>query len=462
MARENRRRRKNNAIKTYAESSEAEKQIMDQLIEAIDNEPDNVSLIQSYGSEPMQQVGQIADELIAIQKTWSSAASSLDTPFERVKKKMNEKVDLSTLSGGVDLLKDTGEKGASMLIKAGTKIGDFFTGKAKKREEYEQLIAELDDTLPTLLADMNDLTDDLKDSLEDLDNVQEQSFQMGKAWTKAVRELEIYIKAGEEQYRRYKEEIVPDAQEEAEGGDFEAQNYLNDVVTSQDALNEQLTQLTTQMAMSRQCAEQLHKIRKDITTQRQQINNFLTNALDMWKGMIATASAASTSLKVSANIRVAGDFSSEIMDQSMNATEASNKLMIENQKRGVIDSAKVIENLQRTDKLLTDAATAQQNRAKLLEDDRKNIQAAAENLNETTRRLAEGKMLEGPSSGSSSSAPSSQSSKVANDDKAESKVGASSLLDAFENADTPAEEAPKAEEKAAPKAKKAAAPGKKA
>lgn len=406
------RRKKSTGVPKYAEADDNIKGLMDELIADIADDPTNIDLVIEYGIEPMEELGKVADELIRVQQQWHSASSALSTPLSRITQQMKD-VDFGSMKEKLAALAEsTANKGKGMF--------DWLTsiGKKKKKGQEEEIQNEIEDKLPMLVMEMNQLVTDLEQANDDMDRVAETVNDLGKARMKAVRELAYYINAGDELQRRYNEEWIPQAQQDLEeSGDIEDEEYLQNLMSARDMLAQQNMNLVASRAGGIQAGASLRTMITSIASGRQKIHHIMTHGVSEWKGMLAQAGITATHLKISRKIKEADQFGDDLHDENIKMLEDSQGMLHESLRRGAVDPKKIIEGMQQVTNLLEKSREEQDQHMKLLESQKAAMEAASDDLVKATKRYSGLELEDGSAFKRRELESGKPKKKPANDDK---------------------------------------------
>lgn len=433
-----RKKAKGATIIKYADADQEKKDIMDALIAEIEEDPENDDLIIAFGSEASEGVGEIATEMAEFDKSWSSTSNTFyeNDYIGSLGEKFKEVNSLHSAIGGASSVAGKAKEAGNSIIKA---TSDFFSGwgKAKKnKSEHDEFMAETDKILPTLLADIEQLTSDLENSLDDIEVIDANSRKLGQAWKETVEKLCIFASAGNELLKRFDENIIPEAQEEFE--ETQDESYLETVQANRDLLSRQILQLEAKALAAQQATKQMLNTARNIKVQRQEINNILLNG-DFSRALASTAGVQLSSMKVSKQIGRGQEMNDELMELSTATGEQSQKMLDDSRERGVIDTKKALEMSKRTETMLLESQQRLQKQRGVEEVQRKALEKAMDDLSSaSSAHLLESTTAEKPSK-----RIANQKSKTAFNDNAKGSTGESAL--------------DKAKAKAAEK-KKAAAP----
>jgi len=436
----NKKRKKSAVSVDYATAEPEMKEIMDGLIADILEDPENDDLILDYGSEPMQSLEGKSEDIIEVQKKWTAATSSLQSKFDRFEA-MKDSFDMDSMKDRIsDGAKDLGKKSAKGFGKALALIGsaaNIFSRKEKK-EEHDLVLEELNDRLPELFAEMNEIIDDLDNSLETIEQVKKLTDEMAVAWIQTIDDLALYVGAGKELQRVFKEEIIPYAQEQDDD------IYLDVINSNSETLNMQVVHLEQTMMMGMMSVNQLRTLQKSIKDQYQKTRFYQKNGTSQWKAAIAQTGLASTVLKAAKQLERAGEFGTDVVSLGVDATEQTQDIMNKQLNTGVMDTEKLLENGQRVIKQLEKGASETRERNKLLEaqssainETMQNMSQAAQEYKNAHRQLEDGskkKKKKGPSAALKDAQNETTSS---NDNKGVSKIDQIRAEKAAQEKETP-------------------------
>jgi uncharacterized protein YaaN involved in tellurite resistance len=386
-AKERRIARMKGKVIDYDQADDELKALMEKYMEQIDKAPNSFDAIINYGNPPLKKLGDLGNEMIRIQGRFNEQVNVMGNALDQLQNGM-QGMNLEKLGENARKLllsiADTTVKGAKG---AGNLISRFFksvSGKNKKKTtDEEKLIKEMQDALPEMLKEMLKLMHTIEETDKGLIQVMAEATKLGMARVECTRDISIYLGAGKEVLRRYKEEYIPEARKQAEEtADPEDQMYLEEVVKCQTRFINRLTILEGSRAQSVIQAQQLKQIIETMEDQREKNQDIIHNGQNEWKAMLATAGIAGSSLKAAQNQKAADEFGDKIHDQTMIMIEETQKMTLNSIGRGTIDPAKMIDGMNRLMQMLEKKAEADKNRLVALD-------ATAKSLRSTTDKLIE-------------------------------------------------------------------------
>lgn len=396
---ESRRNRARNKVVDYHEADEDLKQQMERIMQPIDRNPDSFDAIITYGHPPLEDLGKIANSMIAVQSRFNdqvnvmaSAMSQLQEGLQGMRLDKFGEATQKLLKGMVN----TGAKGVKGTFGFGKKLLDGLTGASAKRTEDEKLVQEMQNALPQMLNEMVRLVDSISKTEQGIKEVMKEAEKLGIARLEATRSINIYLGAGKEVLRRYNEEYIPEAQQAFdESADPEDQMYLQDIMKRKDDFIDRLAVLEGSRAASVVAAQQLKQMMETMEDQRKKVQDIMYNSQNEWKAMLAAAGIAGSSLKAAQTIRKADEFGDKMHDQTMHMIEEAHKMTLNSKARGTIDPQKLIEATERLQKMIESENSAREDRLRQLEATSQQLRGATDRLIEAADSSNQRRLLEG-------------------------------------------------------------------
>ena len=385
-------------IISYIEADDEMKRRMNQLMKPIDDRPDSFEAIVGYGHPPLEQLGRIADQMIKVQGKFTEQVNVMAGALDKLESGMkgmnfdkfgeNVRNMLSSFGGGVA---KTG-KGIGKGIKA---VWEGITGTAKKRTEDQKLVEQMQDQLPEMLAEMNRLVANIKETRTGIELVIKEAEKLGQARVETTREIGVYLGAKDEVLRRYDEEYIPEAEGNfKETADPEDEIVFKNIVKRKEDFIGQVNLLEASRLQSVNAAKQLQIMIETMETQLKKVDSILNNEQHEWKALLAAAGIAGSSLKAAQSIEKAGEFGDKLLDQSMMMMDEAQRMTLEAISRGSVDPRKLIQMADNMQKMIEREQTERVSRLKTLEASGEQMRAAADRLLDVADSASRARLLE--------------------------------------------------------------------
>ncbi len=394
-----RRSRARNKVVEYADADAELRGLMDRVIAPIDAAPDSFEAIIDYGHPPLEELGKVANQMIAVQTRFNSqvnvmadAMTSLQSGLQGMNLHKFADATKNVLKG----FADAGAKTVGGSFSIGKKLVNAFKGGNKPKEEDQKLIEEMQTALPAMLSEMVRLTDDLSKTESGIQDVLKEAEKLGIARLEATRSLNVYLGAGKEVLRRYNEVYIPEAQEAYdESGDPNDEMYLKDMLRRKDDFIGRLTTLEGSRLQGVVAAQQLKQIMETMEDQLSKIQDIKHNSSNEWKAMLAAAGIAGSSLKAAQILRKADEFGDKMQDQTTKMLEESHQITLQSKSRGTVDPQKLIEAANRLGKMLEAEHTMREQRLKQLDASQQQLRGAADKLIEAVSQNDQMSIMDG-------------------------------------------------------------------
>lgn len=394
-----RRNRARNKVVEYIDADAELKAEMDKVMDPIDRSPDSFEAIITYGHPPLEELGRIANSMIAVQSRFNDqvnvmadAMQQLQTGLKGMSLDKFADATKSMLKG----LTDAGAKTVSGGFSLGKKFLGAFTGGNKPKTDDQQLLDEMQKALPAMLKEMIRLVDDIEKTGEGIKEVLKEAEKLGVARLNATRSLNVYLGASKEVLRRYNEVYIPEAQADFEASaDPEAEMYLKDLIKRKDDFLDRIATLEGSRLQGVVAAQQLKQIMETMEDQLKKIEDIKHSSQNEWKAMLAAAGIAGSALKAAQTLKKADEFGDHMHDQTIKMIEESHQLTLNSKARGTVDPQKLIEASNRLQKMLESEATARHERLRQLEQNSVQLRGAADKLIEAVQKSDEKRILEG-------------------------------------------------------------------
>lgn len=398
-AAESRRKRARNKVVEYDDADDELKKEMDRVMDAIDREPHSFEAIITYGHPPLEELGKIANSMIAVQTRFNDQVNVMASAMQQLQtglKGMSLDKFADATKNMLKNLTDAGAKTVSGSFNIGKKLVGAFTGGNKPKTDDQQLLDEMQNALPAMLSEMIRLVDDIDKTGDGIKEVLKEAEKLGIARLNATRSLNVYLGASKEVLRRYNEVYIPEVQAEfEETADPETEMLLKDILKRQDDFLDRIATLEGSRLQGVVAAQQLKQIMETMEDQLKKIEDIKHSSQNEWKAMLAAAGIAGSALKAAQTLKKADEFGDRMHDQTIKMIEESHQLTLNSKARGTVDPQKLIEASNRLQKMLESEATARQERIKQLEDNSVQLRGAADKLIEAVQKSDEKRILEG-------------------------------------------------------------------
>ncbi len=297
------------AVTHYQQTSPAEQQLMDKLIQEIDL--DNSHSLLYFGAAAQQQLASISDDMLedVRNKDTGPAGEALNRMVGTVRGFDLEELDPNRKQGFF----------ARMFGKT-KPIAKFLQRYEDVRDQIDNIEDELDKHKTQLLTDITSLD------------------RLYAANLEYFHHLERYIAAGDEKLRQLDEEVIPAKDVKAKESEvvLEAQQ-LRDLRTNRDTLERRVhdLKLTRQVAM-----QSLPSIRLVQENDKGLINKIISttaNTLPLWRQQLAQAVTIQRSREAVGTIRAASDLTNELLKANADNLKQGNAEARQEIERSVFD-----------------------------------------------------------------------------------------------------------------------------
>lgn len=293
----------------YQQTTPAEQQLMDKLIQEIDL--NNSHSLLYFGAAAQQQLASISDDMLedVRNKDTGPAGEALNRMVGTVRGFELEELDPNRKQGFF----------ARMFGKT-KPIAKFLQRYEDVRDQIDNIEDELDKHKTQLLTDITSLD------------------RLYAANLEYFHHLERYIAAGDEKLRQLDEEVIPvmDAKAKESEVVLEAQQ-LRDLRTNRDTLERRVhdLKLTRQVAM-----QSLPSIRLVQENDKGLINKIISttaNTLPLWRQQLAQAVTIHRSREAVGTIRAASDLTNELLKANADNLKQGNAEARQEIERSVFD-----------------------------------------------------------------------------------------------------------------------------
>jgi uncharacterized protein YaaN involved in tellurite resistance len=268
---------------------------------------DDTTSVLSYGSQAQAKIAQFSDAMLSGVRT-----NDIATPVGA--SLANLVVEIKSFDGGAE--EPTGLAKLFSPLKSFQKRMELMrAGYAKVETNVDKITSSLEGHQRTLLKD-----------IKTLDTLYENNHQYFK-------EITMYIIAGQEKLKRYREEDIPKQAETVKnGGDEVDVNKLNAMTNYADRFEKKLHDLKLSRTISIQMAPQIRLLQNNDSALVEKIQSSIVNAIPLWKNQILIALGL-------ANSKAA-------LEAQRKVTDLTNELLVKNSemlKLGTVEVAKESE-----------------------------------------------------------------------------------------------------------------------
>lgn len=394
-----RRNRARNKIVEYADADAELKELMEKVMEPIDKSPDSFEAIITYGHAPLEELGKIANSMIAVQTRFNDQVNVMASAMDKLQTGMKGMSMDKFADATKNLLKglsDAGAKTVSGGFNIGKRLAKAFTGGNKPKTDDEKLLEEMQNALPAMLNEMIRLVDDIDKTGDGIREVLKEAEKLGEARVRATRSINVYLGASKEVLRRYKEEYIPQAQADyEESADPEDEMYLKDLLKRQDDFLNRISVLEGSRLQGVIAAQQLKQIMETMEDQLKSIEDIKHNGQNEWKAMLAAAGIAGSALKAAQSIKKANEFGDKMSEQTDKMLDEAHQLTLDSKGRPTVSVERLIESAKMMEKRLESEAEARKTKLRQLEESSIQLRGAADKLIESVNEADNRRMLEG-------------------------------------------------------------------
>ncbi|MDD9901473.1 MAG: hypothetical protein OXT65_10875 [Alphaproteobacteria bacterium] len=387
------RRRRGMKVVFYDAADDEMKAQMEEVMKAINEEPNSFDAVTSYGREPIDKLKETADRIIDVQQQFAREVNVFQSRMDEFSQTIKD-MDLAGMLGTLKeysaaTAKGLG-KGAKGVGKLGAALANMFKGSEKKKTEQEKIIAEMTSSLPNKRAEIKEHIEMLSKVEEGLATVYESAKELGKARVESVRALNVYLGAVPEVKRRYTEEYIPQAQEWFdESGDPEDKQYLDEVNKRYETFCNRALALESAVTESTVAAQELRRAMDTMETQRTTIHNIKDVREAGWIALLAGAGFQASTLKAAEVLHKSDQIGDDLQDKSTKMMQMSHQMTLESQARGTVDPKKLIESINTMQKQLDDEKKSREARLKGIDATSQALTAARNKLIDAVDKAAD-------------------------------------------------------------------------
>jgi len=248
-------------------------------------------------------------------------------------------------------------------ITGGTEpIVKFMQGYEKVRDQIDMTTNELERHKSQLMTDIVSL-----DKLYD-------------ANLEYYRDLELYIKAGEEKLQHIEEVDIPEYEKLTTDGDMLAIQNLKDLRDFRDDLERRVQDLRLSRQVSMQSLPSIRLVQENDKSLVNKITSTLVNTIPLWRNQLAQTVTIFRSHDAAKAIKSATDLSNELLEKNAQGLREANQEVREQMERGIFD----IESIKKANKTLIDTLN---DSLKIADDGKKARDAALIELQKSEQEL---------------------------------------------------------------------------
>jgi len=373
---------------------------MEGFMEAIDRDPKDFDAIVEFGAPPIQEIGKVADGVIAASAQFVTQLKVIQDAQRGVSETLSG-LNLQEVVTGIKSMAvnaaSAGVTGAKSLFNVMSKIGKAFTGSDKKKSEEQAHVEAMIADLPKANLRMKKASQDLKDTAKGLDAVIEQAKTLGRARIDLVKELNIYLGAAPEVLKRYDEIYIKEAKDDydAPGGQNQENGLrLEEIIKAKEYFTRQYNQLESSAAQAFVAATQLKQLIETMQEQKLGIKQFSETRENEWKALMAYANLSGSSLKAAMIMTESGQIGEQVHKLAIDMGDKSRELTKAQEGLGTISNKTLLETLEHISRdLLEDEKTRER---KMLEAETQRLQtrAAVEALQKTIEEVKNHRVLD--------------------------------------------------------------------
>jgi len=163
------------------------------------------------------------------------------------------------------------------------------------------------------------------------------------------RQLELYIRAGEEKIKELEEELIPKLEQKAKKTNnlLDAQ-LLKEIAGYKLDLERRIHDLKLSRNVTLQNLPRIRLIQENDKALVTKITSLLLNTIPIWKNQLAQAVAIYRSKEVASNLREASNFTNELLRKNAEGLREANQIVKTEVERGIFD----IETIKEANKTL--------------------------------------------------------------------------------------------------------------
>lgn len=388
-------------VPDYRTADAATREIMDGIIDQID--PYDINSIFAVCLEPMQRMGEIAEQVMRRSGTEGAIMNSLDELQHEI-----SSINISDLAGQA---MGMGAKGIGWVVKnpgtaaaavaAGTFLSPLaFVGLPIAKAGLDKVNAmrngeDVAGKLRSTIAQAAGVVEKLETAGAEIPKEIEAINELGRARAEAYRDVSICIGALVELQRRLDKEKIPALQENLENGNYEDVLNLQTLQMSSEQLAEKINAMLASRLVSQAAMVTLMRLKGVFAQAAGKIQTHLAVSVPQWKIQIAEAGVALAANKATEAIAEADRFGTKVLTEGAAVANRTAQMMARSARAGTYDPQKLVSVLQDLTKSLEADVRQIGDRKKDLEADRQRLVSAAASFRERVAAItaqAEGRM----------------------------------------------------------------------
>ena len=381
-------------VPDYATTDDETRALMDELMATID--PYNINTVIQFGREPLERLGDVADQVMRRSDADNAVFGSLDTLQGQL-----ESIDIGELAAKAANL---GAKGASWVIKnpgtalvsaaSSTVLGPLalvgvpFAKHSLDKAKAKRQGGDVADELRKSVAKSQEVIGSLETARVQIPRAIESLDELGRARLVAYKDVSLYIGAGVERLRRLNDEELP-AMREAANGNYEAEINLQTLSMSSDMLGQRVNDMLASRLVSQATMATLVRLRGVFSVAAGKVESHMTLSVPQWRAQMAESGVVLAAHKVTQAINQADEFGTRLLTQGAKVADRTKRMMDDSARSGTYNTERVIGVLTSMASSLQDDVRQIGTRRSDLEEDRKRLSSASESFRLRVSQLAE-------------------------------------------------------------------------
>ncbi|SFV50221.1 Tellurite resistance protein [hydrothermal vent metagenome] len=151
------------------------------------------------------------------------------------------------------------------------------------------------------------------------------------------RNLELYIKAGEEKLKLMEEREIPEYEEKAQGKDMMAIQNLKEIRDFRDDLERRVQDLRLSRQVAMQSLPSIRLVQENDKALVNKITSTIVNTVPLWRNQLAQTVTIFRSHDAAQAIKGAADLSNELLERNAEGLREANQEVRKQMERGVFD-----------------------------------------------------------------------------------------------------------------------------
>ena len=194
------------------------------------------------------------------------------------------------------------------------------------------------------------------------------------------RNLELYIKAGEQKLREIDEKVIPEYEEKAKGEDMLAIQNLKEIRGFRDDLERRVHDLRLSRQVAMQSLPSIRLVQENDKSLINKITSTLVNTVPLWRNQLAQTVTIFRSHDAAKAIKGATDLSNELLEKNAEGLREANREVRQQMERGIFD----IESIKKANTTLIETLN---DSLKIANEGKKAREAALADLKTTEKEL---------------------------------------------------------------------------